>query len=164
MNELRAWLLASISFDPARNGTALIQEFLSGYYSAAAAPYVYRHMQIWQDSVIRHTNATTILGKWELPTATWVTPAAILDSAAALLSAIDVAGASSVGKEHLPQLDRLWISTRYLLLWRWRETCDYAAGIGADWPVATTLEDGACASLLLCKPRSETANHLPYPR
>jgi len=36
--ELRAWLLAHLMWDPARDEQALIREFLQGYYGAAAGP------------------------------------------------------------------------------------------------------------------------------
>ena len=143
MNELRAWVLAAASFDPSRNGTALIGEFLRGYYSEAAAPFVFRHMRVWRASVLRHTNATTILGKWETPAAAWVTPAAVLESSAALLAAMSAAAATPTSsREYRVRLDRLWISVRYLLLWRWKESCEYATRAGLHWPVASVLGDG----------------------
>ena len=38
MDEMRAWLLASLAFDPSRNGTALMHEFLRGFYGARPGP------------------------------------------------------------------------------------------------------------------------------
>ena len=64
MDEMRSWLLASLSFDPSRNGTALMHEFLRGFYGEQAAPLVLQHMKIWTDAVLRSSppgNCTDVI-------------------------------------------------------------------------------------------------------
>lgn len=154
MNEMRAWLLAQLSFDPHRNGTALLLEFLDGFYGEKAAPFVLRHMEVWRDAVmdskppggchdiIDARLCPRKLTKYDTPQAApWVTPAAILRSSAALTTALTAAQGSAEAAEFRPQLDRLWITTRYLLLWRWNTTCAQARQTGAAWPVAPLFSD-----------------------
>ena len=43
MVELKVYLWGRLMMDPTQNITALTQEFLEGYYSAAAAPHAGAH-------------------------------------------------------------------------------------------------------------------------
>eukprot|EP01043_Picozoa_sp_COSAG02_P069311 COSAG02_NODE_11821_length_1647_cov_2.703488_2_plen_195_part_00 len=64
MDEMRSWLLASLSFDPSRNGTALMYEFLRGFYGEHAAPLVLKHMEAWRDAVLESSppgNCTDVI-------------------------------------------------------------------------------------------------------
>ena len=76
------------------------------------------------------------LTKYGLPTEPWVTPAAILQSATALKQAV-----GGAPHQHRPQLDRLWLTPRYLIISRWNDTCAYAKQKRIVWPVSTRLEE-----------------------
>jgi hypothetical protein len=137
MVELKAWVFAQLTFDPRRNATALTQEFLDGFYSPSAAPLVRRHMDAFTNAVLdmpTPPDNVKRLSKYGFPTEPWVTPAAILESATALKRA--VAGAAS---DYRPQLDRLYITPRYLLISRWNESCAHAeAHVAMDVKVILT--------------------------
>ena len=147
MDEMRAWLLASLAFDPSRNGTALMHEFLVGFYGEHAAPLVMRHMQVWRDAVFDSSPSKNChdspgahicprkLTKIDNATALWVTPSAILESAAALKEAL-----AAAPPKYRQQIDRLWLSTRFVLLYNWNVTCALAKKQGIVWPVAPVLE------------------------
>ena len=64
-----------------------------------------------------------------------MTPSAILQSAAALKGAL-----AAAAPKYRPQIDRLWVSTRYVLLFNWNATCALAKKQGIAWPVAPVLE------------------------
>lgn len=46
MSELRAWVLAQLLWDPARNDGKLIDEFLDGYYGVSAGRLIRRYMDL----------------------------------------------------------------------------------------------------------------------
>ena len=124
LNELRAWLFANLAFDPSLNGTALMTEFLVGFYGRTGAPFVRKHMDIWRDAVLESTppgKCTPAPGalicprkltKYQGPSAVWVTPEAVLASAVALKTAV-----AHSQPQYRPQLDRLWLTPSYLLLY-----------------------------------------------
>ena len=111
------------------------------------APLVLQHMEVWRDAVLASSpsdECTEIIDAHPCPrkltkidnaTALWVTPAAILKSATALKQALGKAPA-----RHRPQIDRLWISTRFVLLFNWARTCALARQQGVAWPVAPVME------------------------
>jgi hypothetical protein len=47
MSDMRAWVLARLTWDPAADENALIDEFLNGYYGAAAAAPVRRYLDLF---------------------------------------------------------------------------------------------------------------------
>ena len=69
----------------------------------------------------------------------WVTPAAILQSAAALLQASKAMGGNATSPQHWPQLDRLRIGPRYMLLMNWNASCAHARARAQAWPVPRAL-------------------------
>lgn len=50
MAELRGWVLAKLLWDPTRDGEALVNEFLSGYYGPAA-PHIQAYLKVTHDAV-----------------------------------------------------------------------------------------------------------------
>lgn len=50
MAELRAWVLAKLLWDPSRDGQALIDEFIEGYYGRAA-PHIKAYLNVTHDAV-----------------------------------------------------------------------------------------------------------------
>jgi hypothetical protein len=50
MAELRAWVLAKLLWDPARDGQQLIDEFIAGYYGPAG-PHIRDYLKITHDAV-----------------------------------------------------------------------------------------------------------------
>ena len=106
MDEMRAWVMAQKTFDPRRNSTALVLEFVDGFYGTAAAPLVWTYLTAFSDAA----RAAGGLTKYGGPTAAWVTVDAIMASAAALKRAV-----AEAPLEFQPQLGRLWLTPRYLV-------------------------------------------------
>jgi hypothetical protein len=57
MQEMRAWVLAQLLWNPHQDDRALIREFLNGYYGPAAGPVIWRYMELL-DNAARHYNLT----------------------------------------------------------------------------------------------------------
>src|SRR5262249_10887876 len=49
--ELRAWVVARLMWDPRQDDQALIDEFLSGSYGAAAAKYIRQYLDLLRSSL-----------------------------------------------------------------------------------------------------------------
>ncbi len=49
MSEMRAWVLAQLMWNPGQDDSALIHEFLDGYYGKAAGP-IWQYMQLMNDA------------------------------------------------------------------------------------------------------------------
>ncbi len=49
--EMRTWLVSKLMWDPSRDTEELMQEFLEGYYGAAA-PYLYRYIKVMEGALI----------------------------------------------------------------------------------------------------------------
>ena len=50
MADLRAWVLAKLFWDPTRDASALIHEFLAGYYGPAA-PHIQAYLDVFHDAI-----------------------------------------------------------------------------------------------------------------
>lgn len=50
MAELRSWVLAQLLWNPEQNDTALIKEFLQGYYGNTAAAPIYSYLELMQEA------------------------------------------------------------------------------------------------------------------
>lgn len=46
MEEMRAWVLAQLLWNPQQDDRALIREFLDGYYGTTAGPIIYRYLDL----------------------------------------------------------------------------------------------------------------------
>jgi len=107
--ELRAWLLAHLMWDPARDEQALIREFLQGYYGAAAEP-----LQEYLDLRTRALErAGVFLGCGRPSTADWLTEEDLTQSGelfdrAAQLVREDPVLRTRVRRARLP-LDYAWL-------------------------------------------------------
>jgi hypothetical protein len=51
MDELRAWVQASMLWNASRDPAALVAEFVASYYGAIAAPHVLAHISGWETSI-----------------------------------------------------------------------------------------------------------------
>ncbi len=50
MQEMRAWVLAQLMWNPQQDDQALIREFLNGYYGPDAGPIIWQYMQLLNDA------------------------------------------------------------------------------------------------------------------
>ena len=67
---LRAWVIGKLLWDPSLDDRALIEEFLDGYYGAAA-PHLMRWLLVQQQAVRRRRDI--FLGAYDLTTSAWLT-------------------------------------------------------------------------------------------
>jgi hypothetical protein len=74
MMELRAWVLAKLLWDPARDAQALIDEFLDGYYGSAA-PHIRAYLNLMHDVMQAGRQS---LGCFEEPTRKFAQPEVLI--------------------------------------------------------------------------------------
>lgn len=107
---LRAWVLAQLMWDPARDQESLIDEFLSGYYGAAA-PHLRSYLDVFHEAVDR---PETRLGCFMQSAASWLTVEVLSEAtkhfnAAQRAVADDAVLAERVRRERIP-LDHAWLA------------------------------------------------------
>jgi len=113
--ELRAWLLAHLMWDPSRDESALIKEFMTGYYGAAGVPLL-EYINLIHDSV---EEAGTYLRCYMADTRDWfdltaVSRATGLFDQAAKLVADDSVLSRRVRRARMP-LDHVWLQRYHAL-------------------------------------------------
>lgn len=107
---LRAWVLAHLMWDPSQDQEALTNEFLNGYYGAAA-PYLKQYLDLLsrravESEVYLRCFLSTTAGWLDLPTANEATK--LFDQAAQAVKD-DPTVATRVRRERLP-LDLAWLT------------------------------------------------------
>jgi hypothetical protein len=126
MAELRAWVLGQLLWNPAQNDRALIREFLTGYYGAAARPIEDYMELLWNSS--QEYNLTI----WTPPKASFLgfkilARAEELWEQAEHLVSGDEELSARVRLGHLP--------VRYVWLANWNTLHQECQAIGAKWPL-----------------------------
>lgn len=154
MNELRAWVQASMMWDATRDPASLVSEFVLHFYGARAAPHVMAHMDAWGRGLQSVTNWTDALSHggftacgadalihpgncYDQP---WVTMQPVVESAIALraaLDALDPAFESDAIFAH--RVEKVLISSWWIILMRWDEACSYATKHQLEWPLAESM-------------------------
>jgi hypothetical protein len=128
MAELRAWVLAKLLWDPTRDAHALIEEFLTGYFGAAAH-HIEGHMRCVHRSLL---SAETYLRCFMPPHAPYLTADVLLES----LRHLDAAEKAVAGRPDLAARVRLAaLPTLYVVLLRWEEVRQHAEETGQAWPL-----------------------------
>ena len=147
MNELGAWVRASLAWDATRDTDDLVAEFLRGYYGPSAAPYVMQHMAVWKHAtttdrtalvsccVCKNGSNYSSFRPSKCQDMPWISANATLYSAVALLAARSAA--SSEDGPYRARVDRIFLQMRYIILARWEEICDFAQVNNLTWPLAT---------------------------
>jgi hypothetical protein len=126
-NELRAWVLAQLLWNPQRDDRALIEEFLTGYYGAAA-PAIRQHLELLHGASAGWN--LTCFSKTDTPFHRF----AILNQAESLWRDAEAAVSADPELSARVQRGRVWLGYVWLSLWdSLREQC---ASAGATWPVA----------------------------
>ena len=129
MAELRAWVLAKLLWDPSRDGDALVDEFLDGYYGPAAK-HVRAYLKVTHDAVAKSGDK---LGCFTREDAKFLSLMTLNEGMAHLKAAEAAAGSDAdlVRRVQVAQLPVL-----YTCLVRWDALRKEAAENGAAWPVA----------------------------
>ncbi len=125
--ELRAWVLAKLLWDPSRDPQALIDEFVTGYYGAAA-PYIRQYIRILHDTAEKSGAPLRISAS---PNAPFFT----LDFLAAAEGLFRQAEAAAAGDPDV--LNRVQVArlpVRYLWAVRWYDFQGEARRRRLPWP------------------------------
>lgn len=106
---LRAWYLAHLLWNPAADEEALLTEFLTGYYGAAA-PHLRAYLDLMSQAGLR---VATPVGCYMAGTDAWLTPADLSQATARFDQALaavaqDAVLRERVRRERLP-LDHVWL-------------------------------------------------------
>lgn len=127
MSELRAWVLAQLLWNPQRDGRALIQEFLEGYYGPGAAPHLRRYLDLMHEASKGHN--LTCYSSTDAPFLRFKP----LAEAEHLWQRAEAAAASS--PEFLERVRIGHLAVRYVWLSRWDKLRKECADAGAAWPL-----------------------------
>ena len=128
MSELRAWVLAQLLWNPQRDGRALIQEFLEGYYGADAAPHLRRYLDLMHDASKGHN--LTCYSSTDAPFLRFKP----LAEAERLWQQAEATAAKS--PEFLERVRIGHLAVRYVWLSRWDKLRKECADAGATWPLS----------------------------
>ncbi|MBN1362417.1 MAG: DUF4838 domain-containing protein [Sedimentisphaerales bacterium] len=134
MAELRAWVLAKLLWDPSRDGQALIDEFIEGYYGPAA-PHIKAYLNVTHDAV---EISGDWLGCFSIHTAKFLTCDTLARGFACL-------GAAEQAVQDDPELRfRVRVAqlpVMYTFMIRWGEMREAAEASGAAWPMPASIEE-----------------------
>ena len=128
MSEMRAWVLAQLLWNPQRDGRALIQEFLEGYYGADAAPYVGRYLDLMHEASKGHN-----LTCYSATDAPFLHFKPLAEAEKLWRQAVTAAANSP---EFLERLRVGHLAVRYVWLSRWDKLRQECADAGATWPLS----------------------------
>ncbi len=132
MAELRAWVLAKLLWDPGRDGQALIDEFIGGYYGPAA-PHIKAYLKVTHDAV---EPSGDWLGCFSTHTAKFLN-FETLSQGMACLQAAERAVQDSPDLRARVQVAQLPVM--YAFMMRWGQMFQAAEAAGAEWPMPPSL-------------------------
>jgi hypothetical protein len=127
MSELRAWVLAQLLWNPKRDGRALIEEFLEGYYGPDAAPHLRRYLDLMHEASKGHN--LTCYSPTDAPHLRFKP----LAEAEQLWQQAEAAAAKS--PEFVERVRLVHLPVRYVWISRWDKLRKECAGAGAAWPL-----------------------------
>ena len=133
MAELRAWVLAKLLWDPTRDGQALIDEFIAGYYGAAG-PSIRSYLTITHDAV---EASGDWLGCFSAHTAKFLS-FEILSKGWKQLKAAETAAADDPDVRFRVQIAQL--PAMYVFMLRWDEMRKASEQAGAEWPMPESIQ------------------------
>lgn len=139
MEEMRAWVLAQLLWNPNADDKALINEFLNGYYGPRAGPYIRQYFDLLQGAAKGY-----YLSIGSPPDAPFL-KFATLSQAEKLWQQAEAAAQA--------EPDKLWrvrqghLPVRYVWLMRWSQLQREAARAGAAWPLPASRKAVAAAWL-----------------
>lgn len=143
MAELKAWLIAQMLWDPKQDPNKLVDEFLQGYYGAAAAPYIRQYLDLM---------AKEAQG-WNLTFASPVTATFLrydVMQKADQLWRKAILAASGGPADFSARIQRSGLSAEYVWLARWDEFKNAFGKTEDQWPFAATKKDAGAQWLEGC--------------
>ena len=127
MDDLRAWMLAKLLWQPGRDATAIISEFVEGYYGSAA-PHVRQYLDLTHDAIAA---SGTPLGVLSTPWQPFLS-LDMLGKAEAIFDQAEEAVRHDPACLGRVQVARLPL--RYVWCVRWDELRQMARAEGLPWP------------------------------
>jgi hypothetical protein len=134
MAELRAWVLAKLLWEPRRDGQKLIDEFIEGYYGAAA-PHIKAYLGVTHDAV---EASGDWLGCFSEHTAKFLS-FETLSEGFKNLKAAEAAVHDDADLRFRVQVAELPVM--YVFMLRWDEMRERAKAAGAAWPMPDSIQD-----------------------
>ena len=133
-SELRAWVLAQLLWDPEQDDRALIQEFIEGYYGAAA-PQIRAYLALMHEA--SEGWKLTCFSKTETP----FFNLEVMPEAERLWREAQGAVAGDAELEARVRLGRVWLG--YVWISLWQKLSEEAAHAGVSWPLGASRNDYA---------------------
>ncbi|RPJ38321.1 MAG: DUF4838 domain-containing protein, partial [Planctomycetaceae bacterium] len=149
MAELRAWVLAKLLWDPSRDGEALTNEFIEGYYGPAA-PHIKAYLKVMHDAV---EQSGDWLGCFEQDHAKFLS----LDTLSRgwqYLKAAEAAVQDSPDLRFRVQVAQL--PTMYVFIARWNEMREAAKTATADWPMPQSARETCDQFMAIARKKNVT--------
>jgi len=149
MAELRAWVLAKLLWDPSRDGEALTNEFIEGYYGPAA-PHIKAYLKVTHDAV---EQSGDWLGCFEQVYAKYLS----FDTLSRGWQNLKAAEAAVQDNPELRfRVQVAQLPVMYTFLMRWNEMRDAAKAANADWPIPQLAKDTYDQFLTIAKKKNVT--------
>jgi len=149
MAELRAWVLAKLLWDPSRDGEALTNEFIDGYYGGAAS-HIKAYLKVTHDAV---EASGDWLGCFEQNYAKFLS-FDTLSRGWQCLKAAEAAVQDDPDLRFRVQVAQLPVM--YTFLMRWNEMREAAKAVGADWPVPQSAKETCDQFLTIARKKNVT--------
>ena len=149
MAELRAWVLAKLLWNPSRDGEALINEFIEGYYGPAA-PDIKAYLKVTHDAV---EQSGDWLGCFENLTARYLS-FDTLSRGWQHLQAAEAAVQDSPDLRFRVQVAQLPVL--YTFMMRWSDMREAAKAAHADWPMPLSIQDTYDQFLTIARKKNVT--------
>jgi hypothetical protein len=139
MQEMRAWVMAQMMWDPSQNDTQLIHEFISTYYSHEAGLFILQYMALIEQSVY---DTEAYVTEHDPPTAKFLTADVVLKSLHILQAATNAAAENPKEQKFKQRVMNAMQPVLYVSLLRWTEICEYHQQHDTQtWPLPNSLSD-----------------------
>jgi len=133
MAELRAWVLAKLLWDPNRDGEALTNEFIEGYYGPAA-PHIKAYLKVTHDAV---EAAGDWLGCFEETKAKFIS----LDTLSRGWQHLQAAEQAVANDPDLRlRVQAAQLPALYAFMMRWKDLRETAKTTNAVWPIQDSIQ------------------------
>lgn len=133
MAELRAWVLAKLLWDPSRDGEALANEFIDGYYGPAA-PHIKAYLKTTHDAV---EAAGDWLGCFEETKAKFIS----LDTLSQGWQHLQAAEQAVANDPDLRlRVQAAELPALYAFMMRWKDLRETAKTANAAWPIQDSIQ------------------------
>ena len=149
MAELRAWVLAKLLWNLSRDGEALINEFIEGYYGPAA-PDIKAYLKVTHDAV---EQSGDWLGCFENLTARYLS-FDTLSRGWQHLQAAEAVVQDSPDLRFRVQVAQLPVL--YTFMMRWSDMREAAKAAHADWPMPLSIQDTYDQFLTIARKKNVT--------